>query len=78
MRLALVANPKSGTAPAPERLAELLGADGAQVGVTAIQDLASEDGGLDGDGLAKAARASSARTARPTGSSSPAATARSG
>ncbi len=54
MRLALVANPKSGTAPAPERLAELLGADGAQVGVTAIQDLASEGGGLDAEGLAKA------------------------
>ncbi len=54
MRLALVANPKSGTAPKPERLAELLSADGAQVGVTAIQDLASEDGGLDNEGLQKA------------------------
>lgn len=55
MRLALVANPKSGTAPPPERLAELLGADGAQVRVTAIQDLASEeDGGLDDEGLANA------------------------
>ena len=57
MRLALVANPKSGTAPPPERLAELLGADGAQVGVTAIQDLASEDGGLDDAGLKARARA---------------------
>lgn len=55
MRLALVANPKSGTAPAPERLAELLGADGATVCVTAIGDLASsEDGGLDDAGLATA------------------------
>jgi diacylglycerol kinase (ATP) len=44
VRLALVANPKSGTAPEPERLAELLGAGGAQVGVAAIQDLACEDG----------------------------------
>jgi YegS/Rv2252/BmrU family lipid kinase len=54
VRLALVANPKSGTAPPPERLAELLSADGAIVGVTAIQDLASEDGGLDTAGLAAA------------------------
>lgn len=46
MRLALVANPKSGTAPSPERLAELLGADGAQVTVTAIDDVASQEGEL--------------------------------
>lgn len=57
MRLALVANPKSGTAPSPERLAELLGAGGAQVGVTAIGDLASQDGGLDDAGLAEACAA---------------------
>jgi diacylglycerol kinase family enzyme len=56
VRLALVANPKSGTAPDPERLAELLRADGAQVAVTAIEDLqADEDGGL-GDGALAAAR----------------------
>ena len=54
MRLALVANPKSGTAPDPQRLAALLGAGGASVGITAIQDLASQDGGLEGDRLAKA------------------------
>jgi diacylglycerol kinase (ATP) len=54
VRLALVANPKSGSAPPPERLAELLAAGGASVSVTAIQDLAAEDGGLDDDGLAKA------------------------
>jgi diacylglycerol kinase family enzyme len=54
VRLALVANPKSGTAPRPERLAQLLGADGAHVAIAAIQDLASEDGGLDGAGLARA------------------------
>ncbi len=58
MRLALVANPKSGTAPEPERLAALLGADGAHVSVTAIQDLASGDGGgLDASQLAAATRA---------------------
>ena len=57
VRLALVANPKSGTAPPPERLAELLGADGATVGVTAIGDLASEDGLLDESGLKAAASA---------------------
>jgi diacylglycerol kinase family enzyme len=61
MRLALVANPKSGTAPPPQRLAELLGADGATVGVTAIQDLASEEGGLDDAGLERAQRALSER-----------------
>jgi YegS/Rv2252/BmrU family lipid kinase len=55
VRLALVANPKSGTAPPPRRLAELLGAGGASVGVTAIEDLASaEDGGLDAAGLVAA------------------------
>ena len=58
MRLALVANPKSGTAPEPERLAELLSSDGAKVSVTPIQDLkAGEEGGLDRDGLAAAASA---------------------
>ena len=54
MRLALVANPKSGTAPSPQRLAELLGAGGAQVGVTAIGDLASSGGALGDAGLAQA------------------------
>jgi len=50
VRLALVANPKSGTAPEPRRLARLLGTDGARVGVTAIEDL----GELDGEGLSRA------------------------
>ncbi len=54
MLLALVANPKSGTAPEPRRLATMLGADGARVGVTAIQDLAAEEGELDDEGLARA------------------------
>lgn len=46
VRLALVANPRSGTAPEPDRLAELLAADGAPVAVTAIEDLAGA--GVDG------------------------------
>lgn len=56
MRLALIANPRSGTAPEPERLAALLGARGAQVSVTAIQQLAGDgdSGGLDAAGLAAA------------------------
>ncbi|MEA2219115.1 MAG: hypothetical protein QOJ35_1741 [Solirubrobacteraceae bacterium] len=60
MRLALVANPKSGTAPDPGRLARLLGAGGAQVDVTAIQDLAGGEDGLDAAGLEAAKRALSA------------------
>ncbi|MEY2442084.1 MAG: hypothetical protein QOJ46_1510 [bacterium] len=54
VRLALVSNPKSGTAPEPQRLAQMLAADGAHVGVSAIQDLAAKDGELDGEGLARA------------------------
>ncbi len=65
MRIALVANPKSGTAPEPERLSALLGADGAQVSVTAIQDLADEQDGLDEEGL-EAATAGAERV-RPAG-----------
>jgi diacylglycerol kinase (ATP) len=58
VRIALVANPKSGAAPALERLAELLGSDGAQVAVTPIEELqADEGGGLDAAGMAAAARA---------------------
>jgi diacylglycerol kinase family enzyme len=58
VRIALVANPKSGTAPEPQRLAALLSAGGAQVCVTPIQDLrADEEGGLDEAGLAAATRA---------------------
>jgi diacylglycerol kinase (ATP) len=54
VRLALVANPKSGTAPDPACLARMLGADGAQVAISAIQDLAADDGGPDAEGLARA------------------------
>jgi len=61
MRIALVANPKSGTAPAPRRLAQLLAADGAQVATTSIQEIkANEEGGLAGQGLAAAVAALSA------------------
>jgi diacylglycerol kinase (ATP) len=60
VRIALVANPKSGTAPDPEHLVALLSADGAQVGVTAIQELAGEQDGLDEEGLEAARRALSA------------------
>jgi len=58
VRLALVANPKSGTAPEPEQLAELLRRDGADVVITSIQEIkADEEGGLDALGLAAAADA---------------------
>jgi diacylglycerol kinase (ATP) len=60
VRIALVANPKSGTAPEPERLSGLLGAGGAQVSVTAIGDLADDQDGLDEEGLQAARRALSA------------------
>jgi diacylglycerol kinase (ATP) len=54
VRLALIANRRSGTAPAPERLEKLLGADGAEVRTTAIQELAGEDDdGLDDEELAE-------------------------
>jgi diacylglycerol kinase (ATP) len=65
VRIALVANPKSGAAPDPDRLAELLGAGGALVGVTPIQELqVGEQGGLDAAGLA-AARAALSAAGRP-------------
>ena len=58
MRLALVANPKSGTAPEPEHLARLLSGDGAEVSITPIQEIkAREEGGLDAEGLAAARQA---------------------
>jgi diacylglycerol kinase (ATP) len=54
VRLALIANPRSGTAPAPDRLEQLLSAGGAEVHTTAIGELAGEDdGGLDDDRLAE-------------------------
>jgi len=62
MRLALVANPRSGTAPDPGRLAALLRADGAQVSVTAIADLARDGNAvLDAAGMAAAAQMLSIR-----------------
>ena len=62
MRLALIANPRSGTAPGPERLEKLLGSGGAEVHTTAIQELAGEDGdGLDDDEAAEAASRLSAQ-----------------
>jgi diacylglycerol kinase family enzyme len=48
VRLALIANPRSGTAPGPQCLEKLLGREGAEVHTTAIQELSGEgDGGLD-------------------------------
>lgn len=62
MRLALVANPRSGTAPDPGRLAALLRVDGAQVSVTAITDLAREGNAvLDAAGMSAAAQKLSMR-----------------
>jgi len=61
VRLALIANPHSGTAPAPERLEALLAQDGAEVHATAIDELTGAEGrGLDEEGLADAVRKLSA------------------
>ena len=57
VRLALVANPRSGTAPDPGELERRLGADGAQVGMTAIDKLNPDGGALDEGAVADAARA---------------------
>jgi diacylglycerol kinase family enzyme len=43
VRLALIANPRSGTAPEPAALEELLGSDGATVVMTPIDKLDSDD-----------------------------------
>jgi len=45
VRLALIANPGSGTAPDPDALTELLAAGGADVSCTPIAAIADEDGG---------------------------------
>ena len=45
MRLALIANPHSGTAPDPGELEALLGADGATVSYVPIEEVADRDGG---------------------------------
>jgi len=57
MRLAVIANPGAGTAPDSQAVEELLGADGAQVVTTPIDELTGPEGdGLDDDGLAAALR----------------------
>ncbi|HUR85407.1 MAG TPA: diacylglycerol kinase family protein, partial [Solirubrobacteraceae bacterium] len=57
MRLALICNPKSGTAPDPSELEDLLAADGATVTTVAIEDIADEDGGELEEGALRALRA---------------------
>ncbi|CAN5552830.1 YegS/Rv2252/BmrU family lipid kinase [soil metagenome] len=57
MRLALVANPRSGTAPDPNELERGLAADGAQVAMTPIDKLNPDGGDLDDDVVAGAIRA---------------------
>jgi diacylglycerol kinase (ATP) len=66
VRLALVANPRSGTAPEPERLRELLRSDGAHVSITPIQEIkADEEGGLDEAGMRAAVESLSIDGAPP-------------
>jgi len=57
VRIALVANPRSGTAPDTDGLERRLGADGALIGVTPIDKLNPEGGALDAGAVANAARA---------------------
>ena len=45
MRLALIANPHSGTAPDPDELESLLAEDGAAVSYVPIEQIADKDGG---------------------------------
>ncbi|HEV2060127.1 MAG TPA: diacylglycerol kinase family protein, partial [Solirubrobacteraceae bacterium] len=45
MRLALIANPRSGTAPDPAELEALLAAGGAAVSYVPIEQIADQDGG---------------------------------
>ena len=60
MRLALIANPRSGTAPDPADLEELLGADGAAVSYVPIEQIADKDGGDLQDGAIDALTAAGA------------------
>jgi len=60
VRLALVANSRSGAAPDPGELERRLGAAGAQVSMTPIDKLNPEAGALDDDVVAEAVRALSA------------------
>jgi len=54
VRLALIANPRSGTAPEPEALEALLAADGAAVSCVPIGQIADPDGGELQDGAVRA------------------------
>jgi len=60
VRLALIANPRSGTAPEPAEICALLEADGAAVSCVAIDAIADEDGGQLTDGALNALRAAGA------------------
>ncbi|HTN24743.1 MAG TPA: diacylglycerol kinase family protein [Solirubrobacteraceae bacterium] len=60
MRIALIANPRSGTAPEPARLRELLGGYGAAVSCVPIEEIADEDSGELQDGALAALRAAGA------------------
>ena len=57
MQLALIANPRSGTAPEPAELEERLAADGADVFYVSIEQIADKDGGALVDGALDALRA---------------------
>jgi diacylglycerol kinase family enzyme len=60
VRLALIANPRSGTAPEPDELEALLAADGALVSCVPIDQIADRDGGDLKDGALDALRAAGA------------------
>ena len=60
MRLSLIANPHSGTAPDPAELEKLLSADGADVSYVSIEQIADKDGGDLVDGALDALRADGA------------------
>jgi diacylglycerol kinase family enzyme len=56
VRLALIANPRSGTAPDPDDLRARLAADGAEVSYVPIEQVANKDGGDLADGALDALR----------------------
>ncbi|MDP1860168.1 MAG: diacylglycerol kinase family protein, partial [Gemmatimonadaceae bacterium] len=56
MRLALIANPHSGTAPEPAELEALLAQDGGDVTYVSIEQVADKDGGDLVDGALDALR----------------------
>jgi diacylglycerol kinase family enzyme len=60
VRLALIANPHSGTAPDPAELEALLAQDGAAVSYVSIEQIADKDGGDLVDGALDALRADGA------------------